>query len=269
MPVQYKYLDAFIDDQRGLGKYSFSLQSLRDRFQISDDTLRKALQRLKRQQSIAMVRNEFYAIVPPEYRAKGIIPPSFYIADLMKFLNREYYIGLLNAAAFYGAAHQQPQDFTIITKGIPLRKIDNSTVKILFLIKKSWNEQDVIQKKTDAGYVNVSSPELTALDLVNYYDTAGGFNRVATVLEELAEQMNGGKLVSSVKQYHQVVVAQRLGFLLENVLQKEELGNQLFDYLKTVDFFPTLLRPQKGKPKTMKTGNRWKVAANIEVEADI
>jgi hypothetical protein len=75
----------------------------------------KALQRLKRKKESAMIRKGFYVIVPPEYRSRGVLPPVLFIADLMKFLNRNYYTGLLNAAAFYGAAHQQPQDFFVIT----------------------------------------------------------------------------------------------------------------------------------------------------------
>src|SRR5690606_20352604 len=112
------------------------------------------------------------------YRAKGIIPTSLYVNDLMKFLNRDYYVGLLNAAAYHGAAHQQPQSYSIITEGIALRLIKNDKVEINFNVKKSWNRKDVIKKKVDTGYINISSPELTALDLVFYYKDVGGFNRV-------------------------------------------------------------------------------------------
>ncbi len=269
MLVQYKYLDEFINEQRAMGKYSFSLQALRDKFSLSDDSLWKALQRLKKQKAIAMIRKEFYVIVPPEYRAKGTIPPSFFIADLMNFLGREYYVGLLNAAAFFGAAHQQPQYFSVITKGSPLRKIQNSRVNITFHIKKQWNEKDVVQKKVDTGYVNISSTELTALDLVNYHEAVGGFNRVATVIEELTEYIDAEKLVTCAKHYSQVVTIQRLGYLLEQVLHKEKLGNALYEFIKPIEFYPTLLRPQKEKPESMITGNRWKVVANVEIETDI
>lgn len=269
MSEQYRYLDAFIDEQRTNGKYSFTLDDLREQFVLSDEALKKSLQRLKRQNAVAMVRKEFYVIVPPEYRVKGIIPTSFYVNDLMKFLNRDYYVGLLNAAALHGAAHQQPQNYSIITEGIPLRKISNSKVNITFYIKKSWNKKDVFKRKVDTGYVNISSPELTALDLVSYYNEVGGFNRVATVIQELRESMKADKLIESVKQYEQVAVAQRLGYLLESVLEEEELSNALFNYLESVAFYPTLLRPQKKKPESMATGNRWKIVANIEIEADI
>lgn len=78
---------------------------------MSDNAVKKALQRAKQKKGIALIRKEFYIIVPPEYRQLGILPPVLFIADLMRFLNRNYYTGLLNAAVFYGAAHQQPQEF--------------------------------------------------------------------------------------------------------------------------------------------------------------
>ncbi len=269
MAEQYKYLDSFIDKQRANGKYSFTTEGLHTQLGVSENALKKTLQRLKSQKSVAMVRRGFYVIVPPEYRAKGIIPTNLYVNDLMKFLNRDYYVGLLNAAAYHGAAHQQPQNYSIITEGIALRPIKNDKVGILFYIKKSWNKQDVVTKKVDTGYINISSPELTALDLVSYYNEVGGFNRVATVIEELKEMVLPEKLVETAKQYDEISVVQRLGYLLEHVLDENELSNALYNYLEPIGYYPTLLRPQKKKPENMITGNKWKIVPNTEIEADI
>lgn len=269
MAEQYKYLESFIDERRSNGKYSFTTDKLHHHLNISDNALKKSLQRLKGQRAIVMVRKGFYVIVPPEYSAKGIIPTSFYVNDLMEFLNRNYYVGLLNAAALHGAAHQQPQGYSIITEGIALRAINNKNVNINFYIKKLWNKRDIEKKKVDTGYINISSPELTALDLVNYYSEVGGFNRVATVIEELRESMLPGRLIESVKHYEQMAVTQRLGYLLEYILEESELSSVLYNYLEQFDFYSTLLRPQKNKPKSMVTGNRWKIVPNIEIEADI
>ena len=90
MQEHYKYLDTYIEDQRSEGKYSFFSAVLRKRFNLSDEALKKSLQRLKRQKKVAMVRKEFYVIVLPEYRAKGIIPTGYYVGNLMKFLERDY-----------------------------------------------------------------------------------------------------------------------------------------------------------------------------------
>lgn len=266
---QYKYLDTFIDEQRANGKYSFTIDDLRINVNTSETAFKKSLQRLIKQKAVTIVRKEFYAIVPPEYRTKGIIPTSFYVDDLMRFLSRDYYVGLLNAAAFHGAAHQQPQSYSIITEGIALRAINNKKVNINFYIKKLWNDKDIIKKKVETGYINVSSPELTALDVVNYYDKIGGFNRVATVIEELIENIQADKLIESARHYEQVAAVQRLGYLLEYVLADTELNKNLYNWLKTIDFYPTLLRPQKSKPESMVTGNKWKIVPNTEIEADI
>jgi predicted transcriptional regulator of viral defense system len=268
MPKQYKYLDTFIDQQRANGKYSFTTEDLHKELGVSENALKKTLQRLKAQEVVTMVRKGFYVIVPPEYRAKGIIPTSLYVNDLMKFLNRDYYVGLLNAAAFHGAAHQQPQSFSVITKGSSMRPIKNEKVNIAFYTKSQWNEKHVIKKKVDTGYLKVSSPELTALDLVNYFHVVGGFNRVTTVLEELKEVIQTEKLEESAKEYQDVAAVQRLGYLLEYILEENDLADALFRSLGSTDFYPTLLRPQKVKAKSMVTGNKWKIVPNIEIETD-
>lgn len=269
MQKRYKYLDAYIDDLRSDGKYSFTAFDLRKRFNFSDEALKKSLQRLKKAKKVVMVRKAFYVIVPPEYRAKGIIPPGLYVHDLMKFLGRDYYVGLLNAAAFHGSAHQQPQSYSIITTGAPLRNIQTDQVSICFLTKKTWNQKEIENRKVSTGFINVSSPELTALDLINYYDIVGGFDRIATILEELSESIRAKKLVDSAKHYTKVTVIQRLGYMLDHVLDEGKLGNILYDYLQTIPFHPCLLSPQTIKPKRMATGNRWKIVPNIEVETDV
>ena len=269
MAVHYKYLESYINSQQAQGKYSFVTKSLHSQLNVSENALKKSLQRLKNQGLVVMIRRGFYVIVPPEYRVKGIIPTSLFVNDLMKFLKRDYYVGLLNAAAYYGAAHQQPQNFSIITKGIALRPIVNDKVNINFYIKKSWNAKAILKKKVDTGFINISSPELTALDLVSHYNEVGGLNRVATILEELKEEIEVEKLILVAKEYNEVAVIQRLGYLLECVLDENELSKGLFDYLKSINHYPTLLRPQTQKAENMITGNKWKIAANVEIEADL
>jgi len=269
MADQYKYLDFYIDELRADGKYSFTTEVLHIQLGVSENALKKTLQRLKNKKSIVMVRRGFYVIVPPEYRAKGIIPTSFYVNDLMKFLNRDYYVGLLNAAAYYGAAHQQPQSYSIITEGIALRPIKSDKVNIHFFIKNNWNKGDIVKKKVDTGYINISSPELTALDLISYYNEVGGFNRVATILEELKELIQPDKLIETAKRYNETTAIQRLGYILEYILQDNELSNVLYTYLESIGHYPAVLRPQKMKPDNMITGNKWKIVPNVEIEADI
>ena len=61
-------------------------------------------------------------IVPLEYLHAGGPPPSLFIDDLMKAMERPYYVGLLSAAALHGASHQQPQEFQVFSDR-PIRPI--------------------------------------------------------------------------------------------------------------------------------------------------
>src|SRR5207244_10392072 len=60
-------------------------------------------------------RRGFYVIVPPEYRVAGSLPAAWFIRDLMDYLRRPYYVGLLTAPSLHGAAHQAPQEFQVVT----------------------------------------------------------------------------------------------------------------------------------------------------------
>lgn len=265
--MKYGYLEDFINQLRSNGRYAFTLPEVRNKFPQSDEAIKKALQRLKKKKEIALIRKEFYVIITPEYSSRGMLPPSLFIAALMKFLDKNYYVGLLNAATFYGAGHQQPQSFFVITSKPSLRNINNAHLNINFIIKNEWNKNYIVQKKVETGFINVSSPELTALDLIFYYNQVGGFNRIVTVLEELCESINADKMLEVAKHYSPITTVQRLGFLLDVILKRQDLSEPIKEFLKTIDYFPILLRPQKEKQE-MITGNEWKVVQNIQIETD-
>lgn len=267
--LTYNYLEDYTKELRSNGRYSFTIPELRQHFTLSDNALKKSVQRLKKKKEIAMIRKEFYVIVPPEYYSLGVLPPILFIADLMKFLKRNYYTALLNAAAFYGAAHQQPQEFFVITTKPVLLPIRSNKIKINFRYKKEWAAEDIIDRKTDSGYVKVSSPELTALDIVHYSDRIGGLNRTATILQELAESLDAKKLAQAAQRYGQIATIQRLGFLLDEILDQKKLTLLLFSYLKTEKHYPILLSAQKDKPGNITAGNNWKVIPNTEIEPDL
>ncbi len=265
----YNYLEDFIDELRSNGKYSFTLSDVKNRFPFSPEAIRQSVNRLRKKNKIAQVRKEFYVIVPPEYSATGIIPPSFFIPDLMNFMDRDYYVGLLNAASYYGAGHQQPQEHFIITVPPTILPIASYSIKINFCKKQSWDKRFVIDQKTEAGYLKISSPELTALDLVFYQDRVGGFNRISTVLQELSDQIKPNALRDCSKSYNIISVVQRLGFLLENVLEQSDLVKPLKKFLHDTKSFPLLLNTKGPKTKDLQIDNDWNILTNVTVEPDI
>lgn len=170
--VKYANLEDFINEVRAKGRYSFALDELKSIFDQSDKAVNQSLFRLKNKRKIAQIRKGYYAILSPEFSRQQMVPPYLFIDDLMHSLKKPYYVGLLSAAALYGAAHQQPMEYFVIVKRPALRDIKNKKIKINFFVKKQWRKQDIVQKKTDAGYINVSSPELTTLDLLYYIEAS-------------------------------------------------------------------------------------------------
>jgi predicted transcriptional regulator of viral defense system len=264
----YNYIETYLSQVQSEGKYSFTFDELQKHFKIAPNAVKKGLQRLLVKGKIVRLRKEFYLIIPPEYSSKGMLPTLYYVSDLMKFLQRDYYIGLLSAAMIHGAGHQQPQDFYIIAGKPFLRDIKNKKAVIRFTGKKSWDKATVVEKKTDAGFVKVSSPELTALDIVCFQESIGGLNRVATVLDELAEKIDSDKLVKGAISYGQIATVQRLGYLMENILSYKDKIEPLYNWLETQTFYPVFLKPIK-KKKGKQINNRWKVIKNFSPKSDL
>jgi len=263
----YEYLSRYVDQLRSRGRYTFTAKEVQSEFSLSDQAYLKVIQRLLDKKRITRLRQNFYLILPPEYAARQTLPLGFFVDELMKFLDRDYYVGLLTAAMFHGAAHQQPQTQFIVTKPPYLRPIKNRHQSIIFCLKKEWGQEDVSQQKTDAGYINISNPALTALDLVFYSDRIGGYNRAATVLAELALELNPDELKETADRFAQTTTLQRLGYLLEFVLNEEELSDALYKVLSSRNVYPVELNP-KAESENQQAPNRWKVIPNIEVEPD-
>src|SRR5579885_2293997 len=123
---------AFIEALQSSGRYVFTKEEAHRALRLSDIALKNALWRLVRSGRVASPRRGFYVVVPPEYKAAGSIPPSWFIRELMTYLDRPYYVGLLSAAALHGAAHQAPHELQVVTDR-PLRIVEIGQVRIRFV----------------------------------------------------------------------------------------------------------------------------------------
>lgn len=74
------------------GTPTFSFSTVRRFFpNITEQSIKNDLFRLSTQKIIVPVYRGFYVIMPPQYAAKGIIPPIYYIDQLMSYLDKPYY----------------------------------------------------------------------------------------------------------------------------------------------------------------------------------
>jgi len=265
------YLLHWIENLQAHGKNSFSLKQVRENFtDISHEAISLNLTRLSGKKKIASVYKGFYVIISPEYSLQGMVPPILFIDSLMNHLKHPYYVGLLSAASLYGAAHQRPQEFFVISQLPAIRSVHKKGNKINFIGRLVIYEKFLERRKTPAGYVKVSSPELTALDLLQFERHIGGLNRAATVLDELSESIKAENFTRDLILSVPVVMVQRLGYILERILKKIDLAEILFQ--KISKEHPGLnRRPLKaGWPvKGYRTDPKWNLIINVEIETDL
>jgi predicted transcriptional regulator of viral defense system len=267
----YSRLAYWIEACQSKGKLAFSLTELRQSFQTDTETaLKRMLDRLSEKQKIVSIFKGYYIIIPPQYSVKGILPPALFIDGLMKFLDRKYYVALLNAAALHGASHQQPQEYFIVTGYPVLRTTIKKGLKINYISTKQLPPETLTEKKkTETGYINVSNPLLTAVDIVNYEKKIGGLNRASTVINELTEMIKPNDISAELIRYAAVSSLQRLGFILEYILDKKKIADKIFSLCKKqgIKFYLIPLKASGNKNKDL-LNEKWKLIINTEIDID-
>jgi predicted transcriptional regulator of viral defense system len=252
------------------GAYGFSKESVhQDLTSFSDIAIKRALNRLSTKGKIISLYKGYYLIIPPQYSTKGILPPQLYLDAFMKYLQRPYYVALLNAAAYHGASHQQPQEYFVVTDFPALRPIQKKGMKINYISIKEIPKSLIEKRKTEAGYLNISNAALTACDLIQFEKRIGGMNRAATVLNELTEVINSADFSPTLLKHVHVITMQRLGYLLEHVCFNQELADTLFGAMQQekLGFFRIPLKAAN-ETKGFASDHRWKVIVNTEIEID-
>ncbi len=167
-------LSNWIEKLQSEGKYAFSLSSLEKELpNYTAIGLKRALSRLSAKKMILSIHKGYYLIIPHQFSSRGILPPSIYLDGFMEHLQRPYYLALLNAAAMYGAGHQQPQDFFVVTTFPVLRTTQKKGLKVNYISKKQIPAHLLEIRKTEAGYLKISNPVLTATDLIHFEKRVG------------------------------------------------------------------------------------------------
>ena len=202
----------YLDGLMASGRYVFTSKEAKAALGSSPDAAKVALARLAKQGLIASPARGFYVVIPPEYRSLGCLPADQFIPALMRDRGQSYYVGLLSAAQYHGAAHHRPQEFQVMVNKAR-RQIECGKVRVSFFVKARIEATATQKFNTQRGEIFVSTPEETALDLIGYQENSGGLDNVATILSELADKLDPQKLASAAAS-SPMPWTQRLGYLL-------------------------------------------------------
>ena len=255
----------YIEALQAQGRYAFTTDDAVRALGTSVIAVRAALQRLKHKAVIADPYRGFHIIVPPAYRKLGCLPAEQFIPELMKHLDEPYYVGLLSAAKYHGAAHQAPMVFQVVVPK-SRRGLECGGVRVEFVARQDMDATPVIQRNTATGVLRIATPEATAIEVVGYPEHCGYLDNVATVLRELAELVHGERLALEARRAPQAWV-QRLGLLL-CLVGADDLASHLDPVLAGRRSFTVALAPWKAMTGA-KRDDRWNVAVNVDVEPDL
>lgn len=261
----------WIREQEFSGRYTFSFQELQSDFQFMQrQIIQNELNRLVRKKEITAVHKGFYARIPAHYKKREWLPPDFYIDQLMAYLGKPYYIGLLSAGELLGAAHQRPQRFCVFTTFPVANTSERTNPIIAWNYRRSIPEELLLRKNSETGEIRYSNAELTALDLVQYSQYIGGLSRAATVLTELLERTDFKHASPTLLNVGTVTAFQRLGYIIEEILgdakQAEDLYLRMQDAHKTFRWI-ALSREVKSAEVFAKNA-RWHIVVNTKLEVD-
>jgi len=275
MVLPYNYLLQWTEKLLARGQYYFSLGQMYDAFsKVSENALNRALMRLAKKGKVLSIHRGFYLIIAPRFANMGILPPFMFMDDLMNYLGRKYYFGLLTAAALHGSSHHAPQQFFVIIEHPPMRPTRSRQWEIKYVSKHSFIREHLVQIKMETGNIFVSSPVLTALDLIRYEKHIGGLNRAVVVLGELAETIKPEDLSGSSIKSYPISSLQRLGYLLD-ILEEKELADALFNSMQAqhLSISPNLLRLKTSVRSVRSNINpasyrRWRIIPNIHIDVE-
>lgn len=199
---------------------------------VSAEALRQALHRQQRKGRIVSASrgSQHWVIVPLQDATAGAPPLEAWLdAYLSKTLGVPYYVGLLSAAEVYGASPQAVMVTQVMTPGVR-RPVQVGRHRLVFLKCARTFDMPTRWHETPHGRFKVSTPELTALDLLSRQQVAGGMARITEILQSLVPDMTAQGLTAALDAAQETPSAQRLGALLSQ-LNQALLANLVANWL--------------------------------------
>lgn len=200
--------------------YTFNKQEIIKDFDNEKQLNNWIVSRLK-SKSLKKVRNGLYVIVDS---AGYVVSSKFEIASK---ISKDSFIAYHSALEFYGLANQVFSD-VIVGSSTRFNNFEFEDVEYINKVNKNYVE--VINIIT-AG-VRVSSLERTIIDCIDNINLAGGIEEILNALEQ-TKVLDEKKLLSVLESYNQVLLYQKVGYILEHFKEQLQLSDEFFETCKS------------------------------------
>jgi len=261
-----KTVAQLLDELARSGQFYFILDELVEKLGHKKNSISVTLSRLAKNDKVLMIRKGFGIITA---QTNGPLDPSYFLDAMMKYLEAKYYVGLLNAAAFKGASHQAVMTYTVVTDKF-LKPVKLKGLTIDFITKKHFEDITEIEKIGGlGGYYYISTPELTAIDLIRFPKKSGHLNNIATVLSELSETIKRDKLKKICEKGRTPIAAlQRLGYIFDVILRKKDFSDCIYKEVVKRKMQLVPLSIAKTIEQGISIDKKWRLKINTKVEPD-
>jgi len=230
---------------------------------------RKMLFSLNKKGALYRIAKGCYIVIPPDMMAnplKFINDPYLVLDQLMEIFDEKYYVGYQSAAQLHGIAEQMPLSVSVVVlnQRRPLH-FGNQRIDFRKASKSKFFGEERI--KYSDSFLNISDKEKTIIDCLERYDLCGGIDEVARTISNALEDINGKKLVEYLKRFGNQPLLQRMGFILDRLLQNGfDIDKELLkDMEKLVGGRVYYLDPKmKEKGRMDRYSKRWKMVENVD-----
>lgn len=211
-------LSAFLDNAERHGQLNVRTHEMAEALApTSPSAVYQALHRQQRRGRLLRLSrgSGHWVIVPLQYASSGAPPiESWLDTYLRKTLALPYYVGLLSAAEAYGASPYAVM-VTQIAVPKPRRALMVGRHKLVFYTRSHVDNIPTQWHESRYGRYRISSPEMTALELVKRSNLVGGMSRVNEIVASLFKPCSSAGMLEALTATHEIPAAQRLGTLLK------------------------------------------------------
>lgn len=233
---------------------------------IPENHVRHRLAPLVKRNEIFSPCRGFWIPIPFEYRQWGAPEAIYYVDRMMRYMDVEYYVGWMTAAAILGAGHHASQVFQVATARILRNRVIGRS-DFRFFQRSNVGLLPSFRHKTQTGAVNVSTRAATMLSATNDLNNVSGLDNAANIVIELSETEEDFIVeVAACSALFPISALRRLGWILEN-----------FTTTASLDILAAISRESNVKTSKLSTykhysdriDSRWSLDINEGIEPDI
>jgi len=235
---------------------------------ISKQWAKNILSSLAKQEAASRIGRGKYAIIPADVlygRKSFVADPLIVVNELMK--NKEYYVAYQSAAHIHGIAEQLPFTTTV---AVPKQKrpVKLGNTKIEFVTLKKSRFFGIKEVNYSNTFLKVSDLEKTVIDCIDRQDLCGGIGGAAETLSNAIAtgKLDQARLLAYAKKFRSHALAQRLGFLLEQLFEtsKGQVDPKILGSLERLAG-PFTYPLDASATKKGKVSERWRIIENANL----